>query len=431
MKEKKEKAKFDYTWIIIGVSFLMVMTSLGFCNSVKGSFLKPVTEHLGIDRFSYSFIDSIRYVATTVINVFFGALVAKFGARILIACGFSALVISQLIFAFSSHIIFFYIGGVFLGIGISFTTTTIVGYTINRWCSKKKGTVMGGVLAASGLGGAIAAQVVTPIISNSGYKTAYIVIAVILAVVGIIVVSLFRNQPKDFEPNADRLDQPKKKSGSKEWTGIELSDAMKTWYFYGAVFVIFLAGVLLQAANTIWQAHSSDVGIDDAYIGIVLSISSITLALFKFLTGFFNDKFGMRVTCTLCTLVGAAVMIILAFASGSIVGKIFVMIYGIFISLSFPLETVMLSIYAKGLFGERSFDYILGIFASANTAGCALGGPIINLFYENVGNYKLALIAAGVLMVASSIIMQFIITAAGKCRKKVELSEKAEVKADV
>ncbi len=106
-KLREEKRSFDYTWVIVGVAFLMVFTSLGFSNSIKGSFLKPVTEALGIDRFSYSFIDSIRYIVTTVINVFFGALIGRFGAKKLILCGFSALAISQFIFAFSKHILLF------------------------------------------------------------------------------------------------------------------------------------------------------------------------------------------------------------------------------------------------------------------------------------------------------------------------------------
>jgi len=421
--KSKEKSSFDYKWIIISVCFLMVFTTLGFCNSIKGSFLKPVTEALGIDRFSYSFIDSIRYVTTTVINVFFGMLVAKFGARILIGVGFTALVASQVIFAFSTHILLFYVGGVLLGVGISFTTTTIVGYVINRWCREKKGTVMGAVLAASGLGGAVAAQVVTPIISNKGYQFAYIVIAIIIAAVGIIVVSLFKNQPHDFD--ADAIAETKKKAKS-EWGGITISQAAKSWYFYGLVFVVFLSGIILQAANSVWQAHASDAGVDDTFVGIALSVGSLALAACKFITGFLNDKCGLRLTSTLCTVIGGVVIALLAFVNNTPLGYAFVMLYSVFVSLSFPLETVMLPIYAKDLFGERSFDHVLGILASANTAGCALGAPLLNLCYEYIGDYRVPFAVCAVLMLALAVMLQFIITSAEKCRKKTEQNTRSE-----
>ena len=67
MKEKK----FDYSWVIIGLTFLMVCIVLGFCSSTKGLYISAVTEALNISRSTYSINDSCRYVATAVINLFF------------------------------------------------------------------------------------------------------------------------------------------------------------------------------------------------------------------------------------------------------------------------------------------------------------------------------------------------------------------------
>ena len=189
----------SYTPVIIGLCFLMVFTCLGFCSSPKSLFIVPVTENLGIDRSTYSWNDSCRYIATSVINIFFGTLMNRFGPRKLIAAGFSALALSSLLYASATNVFMIYIGGCLLGIGLSWTTTTMVGSVVNRWCFEKKGTIMGAILAANGLGGALATQIISPIIESGaeGYRKAYFVVAMVLLAVGIFVTILFRDKPKN------------------------------------------------------------------------------------------------------------------------------------------------------------------------------------------------------------------------------------------
>ena len=37
---EKTRRKFDYKWVIMAVSFLMVFTGLGFCSGTKSLFFK-------------------------------------------------------------------------------------------------------------------------------------------------------------------------------------------------------------------------------------------------------------------------------------------------------------------------------------------------------------------------------------------------------
>jgi MFS family permease len=155
-----------YKWVIVAICFLMVMICLGFCSGIKSLYLSAITEALGIKRSLFSFNDSSRYVTTAVINLFFGTLVLRMGPRKMIAIGFASLIASMLVYSFAESIYIFCIGGVLLGLGLAFTTTTMVGYVVNHWCKENRGTIMGAILAANGLGGAIAAQVVSPIINS-------------------------------------------------------------------------------------------------------------------------------------------------------------------------------------------------------------------------------------------------------------------------
>ena len=202
-EETLNKKKFDYKWIIVGLCFLMVMICLGFCSSTNSLFVKPVTENLGIERSAYSVKDSVRYVATSIVNIFFGTLVAKFGSKKLIAAGFISLIGAMVLYAVATSVWVMYVGGFFLGIGFAWTTTTMVGYVVNQWCSESKGTIMGAILAANGIGGAIATQIVTPVINGSGevpgYRKAYFLIAIVIAVVAVLVLLFFKDKPKSAD----------------------------------------------------------------------------------------------------------------------------------------------------------------------------------------------------------------------------------------
>ena len=207
------KKKFDYSWVIIGACILMVFTALGFCSSTKGLYVKPITAVMSIGRGVYSLNDTCRFISTAVINIFFGALIERFGTKKLIGAGFIALILSCITYAFATNFVVFCIGGLLLGLGLAWTTTTMVGCVVNKWCKEKKGTVMGVILAANGVGGALATQVVTPIIYEDGnpfgYKNAYLVTALILLAVGVLIVAVFRENPKVQKETASNVQEKK------------------------------------------------------------------------------------------------------------------------------------------------------------------------------------------------------------------------------
>ena len=100
-----------YRWVIVAASFLMVFVCLGFCSSSKSLYLAAITEALGIKRSLFSINDSCRYIATAVVNLFFGELCARFGRKRLIAAGFACLIASMLLYAYAPNIYLFYLGG--------------------------------------------------------------------------------------------------------------------------------------------------------------------------------------------------------------------------------------------------------------------------------------------------------------------------------
>lgn len=403
----------------------MVFICLGFCSSNKSLYLSAITEALDLKRSLFSINDSCRFLTSAFIAAFFGPLVARFGIKKLIALGFCSLIASMLIYAHATSIYVFYVGGCLLGLGLAFTTTTMVGSVVRRHFKENSGKIMGAALAANGLGGALAAQIVTPIIFEEGnafgYRNAYTLVAIILAVTAVIVLTLVHDN-KDGGPVETKK---AKKTRGQGWTGIDFATARKKPYFYFSIFAIFMTGLVLQGVNGISGAHMKDVGLDSGYVATVLSVHSLALTGFKFLTGYMYDKFGMRKTALVCDITAIIVTLALGFLTNSSLGVFMAMFYGFFSSLALPLETVMLPLFAIDLFGNKSYDRMMGLFVAFNTAGYACGSPLVNWCYDIYGSYKPMLIVYAGVMLLITIGFQFILNAAKKERAAVEAMEEA------
>ncbi len=414
------KKRIDYKWIIVVLCFMMVLTTLGFCSSNKALYLSAITEALNIPRSAFSVGDSIRFIATAVVNMFFGKLVRKFGTKKLIGAGFICLICFTILQATSTSVWGFYLGGIFLGVGLSWTTTTMVGWVVGRWCKENKGTIMGAVLAANGIGGAVAAQIITPIIYNPnnvfGYRNAYWMVAAILFCVGAVIMIFYREKPAEA---GEHIPHAKKKNRGQSWSGADFKEIKRKPYFYSALACIFLTGVILQGTNGIYAAYMKDVGINTAFLATVLSVHSLALTLCKFLTGLFYDKLGLRFTMTLCYLSGIVAIFSLSLCGPTGFGPLFAMGYGLVSCLAIPLETIMLPIIAGDLFGERSYDQTLGLFVSINTTGYAVAAPIANWVFDRFGTYKPMFFVCIILMIIVATVSQFNISAAHKLKKEV------------
>lgn len=389
------KIKENYHWVIIVAGFMLCFTGLGFVSGNKGLFLAAVTEALGISRGVYAVSDSLRYVATSVTNLFFGALMFKFGPRLLVGFGMGALALSCLVSSLAENIVGIYLGGVLLGLGMTFAGTTFVGYIIKRWCTKNQGTILGLVLCANALGTAMTAPWLSSMIYSGdpfGYRNAYRTLSLILLVVGVVLVLVFRDAPKDRP-------LPQKKNGKGHtWEGITLQHALRKPYFYLTCVCVFLTGAVLQSVTGVASAHLKDQGLDADFVATNLSIFALSLATFKFLSGFLYDRKGLKFTMLICDGAAVIMILLLAMVTASTEGRICAIAYAVLSGLALPLETVMLPLIAGDLFGEKEFSKMLGILVSVNTAGFAIAPLISNLCFDALGTYRPVFIAYAVLM---------------------------------
>ena len=411
-----------YKWIIAAISFMMVATSLGFCSGNKSLYLKAMTDALGIERRFFSIGDSLRYITTAILNLFFGVQIAKMGPKKMILAGFAALIASCLCYSFATDLAVIYLAGILLGVGVAWCTTTVVGFVISRWFDEHRGTVMGFVMAANGLGVAVAAQIISPLIDSGtfGYRKAYWVTAAILAGVALLALIFFKDEPWGYSGSAElpagKKKQPKR---ARHWEGISYEEAKKQPYFWTMLLCVLLIGIAVQAASGHTVAHLKDVGLDPVFVTNVWSFHGLTLAAAKILAGYSFDRFGLRVTLLFCEIAGAVSIFLLAISGADT--PVIAAIGATVISFSLPLENIMLPLIAADLFGDRSYAKIMGITVAFSTAGHAIGAPLTDLMFDMSPDhsYKTVFIIYAVLLAVVAIVFEILLKEAEKKRRKL------------
>jgi MFS family permease len=86
----------------------------------------------------------------------------------------------------------------------------------------------------------------------------------------------------------------------------------------------------------------------------------------------------------------------------------------------------MLSLITTDLFGNKSFDKILGIVSALNTAGYAVGAPVMNWCYDLFGTYVPFIWCCVGIMGVVTVIYQIVISSAAKQRKAILAAESAK-----
>ena len=321
----------------------------------------------------------------------------------------------------------FFVASIFLGMGFAWTTTTIVGVLVEKWFTNGKGTVMGVILAANGIGGAFAEQIIPRIlfgmnfelpVSEARWRLGFWITAVILIVIGGLSVLLIRNTPQEIGLKPLGANAVEKKKHSSDWDGFEFEHIKRKKYFYIIGVCVFLTGFCLNSFTGYSKPHMQDVEVSMNLIAIIYSVSAIILTVSKILAGFFFDKFGIRFTFGYCSV--AAILALSSLyitTSQSIVAP---WAYGILAPIALPLETIMIPLLVSEFFGRKCHAKISGIYLGLNTFGYAAGPPVVNLFFDRFGSYCEIFFIFGIILLVNLVVIQFVFHTAKQDRVSFE-----------
>lgn len=412
-----EERQPSYRWVIAAAAFLCMFVSMGLGNAPNGQYLSPVTAEFGFSRADFSLTFSMRYVFTTIFNLLWGKLFAKLGPRRMCGVGFVCLSSAFFVFSLSANLITFYLGGVLQGIAIAFCTSATCAYLIDNWFTENKGTVLGVVFAASGIGGGIGNVLVARWIAANGWRFSYRLTACLMLAIGLVLSAFVRVRPKTAVSGGSG--GTKKRSAS--WEGVPVSVLRHQPYFYVFFAIIFVMGWLCNPVYTIAPAHLVDRGFDPVFAGQMTGLMFIVLGATKVLYGILYDRLGLRPVFLMNCAAGIAALLTLAWASNRTSAVAFAVLLG----FAMPIETVMVPLMVMELLGQKAYASLIGVFFALMTAGIAAGNPLINFAYLAAHSYTPVLLAYVGVFAVCALLFLWCETRMQKLKKETEAARNA------
>lgn len=360
--------KLHYGYAIVLCQFLIMFIIVGLVMSCAGIFYRPVSEDLGIDIGKFGLYMSFNFLFSTLTLSFAGKLMERYSARILLTV--SSVVAGSVFLAMSRFTALweFYAAGILFGITLAFLLYLGLPTLLNRWFKARMGVFIGICSAGSGIGGVLFNPLGGWLITEYGWRTAYLIFGLmILVLVTPVLATLLRDYPRDkgLEPYGTSDVQMKVTALANE--GTEYARALRMPIFYGLVIFAFL----MNAAATLnvflpSYVQSVDFSLEEA--SFVASAAMVGVTVGKVGLGAINDR---------DTLVGVLVTIGLGIAGLLLLllGHIHIAISiagGFFFGWAYAGVSVQTPLLVRSVFGNKHYARIYSNVSMA----IAIGGAV-------------------------------------------------------
>ena len=410
--------KKHYHWIIALIMLLQLAVIGGLANNYSGLFILPITDELGINRASFSLAFCLKYLFSFLGTLFSGVLFLRWGNKKPMLLGLLLCGAGYAILPLSTNVFLLAVGNILLGLGDALCCNAAVSRIVSAWFHRYKGLVWGLVSASTGIGGSAICVILSGIIQKSGWRTAYLISAVIVAGTLLLVLLLVQSRPEQMDLTPYGMGytskKQKKTNADDHWPGYTMAELKKDPIFYLTLLSVFLSSFAIYLAYDIIVPHLQDQGLSQSEAVSQQSMMLIYLTASKFLAGLLCDWIDAEAVTIGFTLFGAISLWLLARVHSTGSASIAILFYAI----GLPLPTVLIPLLTYKLFGYKAQSSYHGIFMSLPQLGLLTAAPIANAVYDATGSYSpVLLISVG--MSAASIVFYVITVLMAKRKRKM------------
>ena len=391
------KNRLFYGWVIVAAFFVISTIMFGTLTSF-GVFFKSMGSEFGLTRAATSAVFSVQNLFGAVMSFVGGWAIDRFGPRITalfigIFTGL-ALVLTGQTNAYWQLFITYSL--LFSVIGVVYT---MIMSTVSRWFGKNRGLALGISGSGIGLGTVALAPLATYLISSFGWRTAYVIMGIIVWAVIIPLSRLLRKNPPDIdaEPSAVKEDPAQIKSeDSAQNSELSLHEALRTRSFWliGPIWLLNAFSYFLIVIHLV--PHATDIGIPAMEAATILSLIGASYVAGRLLMGKVLDIIGIKKTAITCALLAALAMIWLIYSADLLMLYIFGIVFGF---ANGGLDPCMAALVGD-TFGMRNIGIIMGTLQVNWGVGVIIGPAIGGLVFDINNSYFTAFLAGVAAMFA-------------------------------
>lgn len=309
--EKLKKARWGY--LLLGVVLLLFL-GLIYAWSV---FRAPLEAEFGWSKAQTSVTFSISMMMFCLGGLAGGILTGKKGHRVTLVCCAVCLFIGFAAASRINSLMGIYLSyGVFCGFGVGLGYNTAISLTV-RWFPDKQGLVSGVTLMGFGFGGMLLGTLGTRMITTLGWRTTFLIFAVVFAVIVLICAFVLRRAEDGFV-TAMAAGTGGKQAAYEELDWREMLRRRNFWLCL--VWAVILSAADLAIINESTTYAATFVGGDLTRAAALAGIVSIANGVDRVISGQLFDMTGYRTTMLSVSVLylAAAGVLTLSLKTGSV-----------------------------------------------------------------------------------------------------------------
>ena len=358
---------------------MMAASSIGLYLNSFGVFFSPRAEVLGEKRGNVARFNTIMIFANAVFSIIVPMVATNKNYKKFYLGGIIGSIAALILMANATGLLMLYAGGLLLGASASTYFLVVITTVINNSFEGNAGTMGGIVFSCSGLAGAIFSPMFASIISASGYKTAFYVMAVLAAV--LCAPALFA----DIKIEKEGLEKESGNTGKLNMLSMAFILCTLMMVFYQ----------FLPSLPQHFPGIGISKGLSESVAPLLVSAAMVGNIVFKLIAGVMIDKLGALRTLLAMTGLNIIGSVLLFIGNNALVSMAGAFLFGAMYSItSFGGSSVV-----RDVFGDAAYKRAYSVISFFGCASNALGISLVGYIYDFTSSYDPAIIMSVVLAI--------------------------------
>ncbi|MBI2371172.1 MAG: MFS transporter [Deltaproteobacteria bacterium] len=394
-----------YAWVMAGMTFLALLSASGVRSSF-GVFIKPMEREFGWDRATLSLAASLSLFLFGAVGPLMGRVVDRFGPRPVLSLG----VLLVGLAAVGSGLVqqlwqLYLITGILMAVGTGAAATVTASAVAARWFVKRRALVMGIASAGMSAGQLIVLPFAMSLTLNYGWRQAWIILGVVLAVLVFpVLLGVLRNDPEDtgrlpYGADPSAAVRAAAAASAAAERPCSVGEAARTQPFRMLVLGFFICGYTsggLPATHLV--PFIMERGFSPMTAANAVALMGAMNVVGTLLSGWICDRYGRKKPlASYYFFRGLALLFLLVLWDTPSLYFCMVILGLNYIATVPPTSTLIADLY-----GRRSAGTLFGWVFLSHQVGAALGAFLGGYLHDLTGNYTLAFFSGGILAVVAA-----------------------------
>ena len=385
---------FFYGWFIVWACFFLnvyVGAVIFFGFTV---FFEPIQQEFAWSHTQISLGASLRGLEMGLMAPIVGILVDRLGPRKITFAGVVLISAGLLLLSNIHSLPMFYGAVLFLAFGAGGCTSVVSMAAVASWFHKKLGLALGITVSGFGASGLLI-PVIVWMTDHFGWRTALVLLAIGMLVVGLPAGYLIRkNEKNDIAHSSDHPDSYKKPD-------IPFFDILKLKPFWYINIMEASRMMAVAAIATHVMPYLTHLGFDRPFAGKIAAMIPVISIAGRFGLGWLSDFVNKRYVQMINFALLAIGLFAFCFFDFPVAMLIFLCTFPVGHGGSMVLRGGLLSEF----FGTASFGKLLGIVLGSASIGGIIGPTVAGWIFDITGSYTPAWALMGAIMAVTIILV--------------------------